>query len=306
MKKVLTRVWAGVTALVLSLASTVAMAQKEINVLQAFPPGGMTEKINLAVKRDLEKAGYKVNFIRFDNCKGVESWVSSNPKEPMVFEYFLAGQVLKLIDPTNPSGCDIKLTKDSVLTTVYSSSMQMCSFLPKDQAVALLRSGEAKIGVQGQGSSHPVVVRAENMVKEINPKAKIISYRSNPALVQGLVSKEIDMTAQASAATIAISAGATCFLTSGPKEKAAQHNQVSITEFGSNLKSAGPWGMSVIVGLNVDTKQVRDIVVGTVKTDPELAKHFASGADKAGIPAGRTPEQQLVEVEQFLKFASGK
>jgi predicted dehydrogenase len=71
------------TGLLSAMAMT-AMAQEPINIIVSLPPGGLSERINLAFKDELEKNGYKTNLVRFDNCKGLENWVKANtePRTP--------------------------------------------------------------------------------------------------------------------------------------------------------------------------------------------------------------------------------
>jgi len=283
----------------LSAIAMTAMAQEPINVVTNLPPGGLSERINLAFKDELEKNGYKVNLVRFDNCKGLENWVKANPNKPAVFEWILGFQALAMIDPTHPGACIVPLTEKTVLSINHQTQFQACSMKPVRDAMNQWRSGTGKLGITAAPDINGPI--AEQIVADVNKNIQVIKYKGNPALVQALISKEVDFVGQFSNAAPVIQAGGTCFFTTAGIGKAARNNQISIDDFRKNSPVAGAGYMSVAVGLNIDPDKIRPIIVDAVNKNPAFVQHFATGADKRGVPTGATPAQQFKLVEDYFK-----
>jgi tripartite-type tricarboxylate transporter receptor subunit TctC len=290
-----------IAAVAVSLSITSAFAQPEpINVIVSLPPGGLTDKINLAMKDGLEKAGYKTNLVRFDNCKGMENWLKANPGKPAVAEYLLANQALHIVDPQHPSACNITLTKESVIVTNHQTQFQACSLRPVREAVELWKSGKAKIGITAAPAINGPLT--ERIVKDVNPNIQIVRYNGAPAQIQAMVSREVDFVGVFQNASSVTAAGGQCFFTTAGIGKAARNNQISIDDVKPNSMSAGIGGLSVLVGYNVDVAKIRPIASKVVNTHPDFRSHFAGGADMVGIPAGRSAEQQFALVEKYLDY----
>jgi hypothetical protein len=130
----------------------------------------------------------------------------------------------------------------------------------------------------------------------------VVKYKGNPALMQALISKEVDFVGQFSNAAPVVQAGGTCFFTTAGIGKAARNNQISIDDFRKNSAVAGAGYMSVAVGLNVDTDKIRPIITNAIDKNSVFVQHFATGADKRGVPAGATPAQQFKLVEDYFKY----
>lgn len=290
-----------ILGLVFSVFAIAAHAQSEpINVIVSLPPGGLTDKINLAMKAGLEQAGYKTNLVRFDNCKGLEKWVRDNPGKPAVFEYLLGNTALKLMDPQNPAACDIPLSKESVLAINYQSQFQACSLRPVREAVDLWKTGKAKLGITASPAINGPV--AEKIVADVNKNIQVIRYNGNPTLIQAMISREVDFVGQFSNASSVIAAGGTCFFTTAGIGKAAKNSQISLDDFRKNSPVAGIGYMSVTVGLNVDSSKLRPVLVDVINKHPDLRGVFDNGADIKGVAAGQSSDQQFKTVESYLSF----
>jgi hypothetical protein len=284
----------------LSVMAMTVMAQEPINVIVSLPPGGLTERINLAFKDELEKNGYKTNLVRFDNCKGLENWVKANPNKPAVFEWILGTQALAMIDPGHPGACTVSLTEKTVLTINHQTQFQACSLKSAGDAKHLWMSGRGKLGITAAPDINGPI--AEQIVADVNKNIQVIKYKGNPALVQALISKEVDFVGQFSNTAPVVQAGGTCFFTTAGIGKAARNSQISIDDFRKNSAVAGAGYMSVAVGLNVDTDKIRPIITNVIDKNPVFVQHFAGGADKRGVPAGATPAQQFKQVEDYFKY----
>jgi hypothetical protein len=284
----------------LLMAVGTAVAQEPINVIVSLPPGGLTDKINLAFKDELEKNGYKTNLVRFDNCKGLENWVKANPNKPAVFEWILGNQALSMIDPGHPGACTVSLTEKTVLTINYQSQFQACSMKPVRDATEQWKNGKGKLGITAAPDINGAI--AEQIVADVNKNIQVVKYKGNPALMQALISKEVDFVGQFSNAASVVQAGGTCFFTTAGIGKAARNSQISIDDFRKNSPVAGAGYMSVAVGLNIDTDKIRPIITNVIDKNPAFVQHFATGADKRGVPAGTTPAQQFKLVEDYFKF----
>lgn len=285
-----------------SLFALTAHAQSEpINVVVSLPPGGLNDKINLAMKSGLEQAGYKTNLVRFDNCKGLENWVRDNPSKPAVFEWILGNTALAMVEPDNPEACgSIPITKESVLAINYQSQFQACSLRPVREAVDLWKTGKAKLGITaGPAINGPI---AEKIVADVNKNIQVIKYKGNPALIQAMVSREVDFVGVFSNASAITAAGGTCFFTTAGIGKAAKNNQISLDDFRKNSPVARIGYISVTVGLNLDSAKFRPVASDVIKTHPDFQKHFAGGADQIGVPAGDTVDQQFRKVENYLRY----
>jgi len=283
----------------LSVMAMTVMAQEPINVIVSLPPGGLTDRINLAFKDELEKNGYKTNLVRFDNCKGLENWIKSNSDKPAVFEYLLGNQALGMIEPGHPGACTVPLTEKTVLVITYQSQFQACSMKPVRDAMDQWKSGKGKLGITAAPDINGSI--AEQIVADVNKNIQVVKYKGNPALMQALISKEVDFVGQFSNAASVVQAGGTCFFTTAGIGKAARNNQISIDDFRKNSSVAGAGYMGVAVGLNVDTDKIRPIITNVIDKNPVFVQHFATGADKRGVPAGATPAQQFKLVEDYFK-----
>jgi hypothetical protein len=283
---------------VTSLFACVAMASEPINIVTSTPPGGLSEKINLMLQSNLEAAGYRTNLVRFDNCKSLENWVKQNPKKPAVFEWPLVNQALSITEPNNPVACNIPLSRETIVSTIFQTQFQLCSMATPGNAMARWRAGTGRMGVTATPGIHKAM--AEQIVADLSPDTKIVMYKGNPALIQALASGEVAFAGQFSNAGAVTSAGAKCFFTLGDREKAKKIGSTSVEDIKPNSAVAGMGYLSTVVGFNVDLDKVRPVVVEAVKNDKDLKKHFAAGADPKGVIIGQTPDQQWRDVENYL------
>jgi hypothetical protein len=277
-----------------------AQSQEPINIIVNLPAGGLTDRINLAIKDELEKNGYKTNVVRFDNCKGQENWLKNNTGKPAVFEYLLGNTALGMVDPGNPGACSVPLTEKTVLTINHQTQFQACSLRAAGDAADLWANGRGKLGITAAPDINSVM--AEQIINDVNKNTQIVRYKGNPALLQALVSREVDFVGQFGPTFPVIQAGGTCFFTTADVAKASKNKQVSIDQYRKNSPVAGIGYMSITVGLNVDTDKLRPIVTNVVKNSTLFKQHFATGADMKGVPAGTTPAQQFKQVEDYLKY----
>jgi hypothetical protein len=286
------------SALFFGVVTSVSLAQETISIVHTLPPGGLHERTNNAVQAGLESAGIKVEKVRFDNCKALENYVKNNPTKPVVFDYLLTNQALHQIDPTHPSGCNLPMDAKSVLVITFKTQFQACSLGSAGNARDLWLSGKGKLGVTANPALNGPM--AQRIVNDINPNIKVITYKANPALLQAMVSREIDFVGVFSNASSVIAAGGQCFFTTANQEKADKFQQISIDAVKKNSTMSDIGYLSVIIGYNVDVNRIRPIIVETIKTNKDLSTVFANGGDQIGIVKGQTPEQQFREVESWL------
>jgi hypothetical protein len=288
--------------LLVGLAATsivgLAQAQPTINVLITTAPGGLSEKVNLMVQNALEGAGYKTNLVRYDNCKGAETWLKDNPGKPAVFDYIFGNQALYVYDPTHPGACNLPLTANNTISITFRTQFQACSLLPRQEALDLWRSGRGKLGVTATPDIHTPLT--DRIVGDSAPGTKAIRYKGNPALLQALTSREIDFVGQFSNASGAVAAGAQCFLTLGDRAKAAQIKSTSIDDIKPNSAVKNLGYLTGVIGYNVDVAKLRPVIVNAIKTDPDLKKHVEAGADFSGVVVGQTADQQWQEVDAYV------
>jgi hypothetical protein len=286
------------SGLAAALIISVAQAQTPVNVIITTAPGGLSEKINLMVQTALDSAGYKTNLIRYDNCKGAETWLKNNPDKPAVFEYLVAHQAMYVHNPDHPGVCNLPLSANSTISTVYRSQFQACSLLPREEALALWKSGKGKLGITATPDFNGVM--ADRIVADVASSTRVIRYKGNPALLQAMSSREIDFVGVFSNSSSAVAAGAQCFLTTGDRAKAAQIKSTSIDDIKPNSAIKNLGYLTVVVGFNVDMAKVRPVIVNAIKTDPELQKQIAAGADFSGVVVGQTVDQQWQEIDAYI------
>jgi len=286
------------SGLAAALIVTVAHAQAPINVIITTPPGGLSEKINLMIQTALEGAGYKTNLIRYDNCKGAEIWLKNNPDKPAVFEYLFANQAMYVHNPDHLGVCNLQLSANSTISTIYRSQFQACSLLPREEALGLWKSGRGKLGITATPDLNGVM--AERIVADVASNTRVIRYKGNPALLQALTSREIDFVGQFSNVSAALAAGAQCFFTTGDRAKAAQLKSTSVDDVRPNSAVKNLGYMAGIVGFNVDIAKLRPVIVDAIKTNLDLKKHVESGVDFSGVVAGQTPDQQWREIDAYI------
>ena len=287
-----------VSGTVLSLLSCAVLASEPVNIVTSFPPGGFSEKVSQMLESSLQAAGYKTNMVRFDNCKSAENWVKQNSKKPAVFDWPLVNQALSISEPNNPTACSVPLSQESVVTISFRTQFQLCAMTSVENAMARFRAGTGRMGVTATPGIHKAM--AEQIVSDLSPDTKIVMYKGNAALVQALTSREIEFAGQFSNASSATAAGAKCFLTLGDRAKAAKLGSTSVDDIKKNSSVAGVGYLGTIIGYNIDTNKVRPVIVKAIKENEDFKKHFAAGADPAGLVIGQTPEQQWREVEAYL------
>jgi hypothetical protein len=287
-----------VAGVVIGLGSCAVLASEPVNIVTSFPPGGLSEKVNMMLEGSLQAAGYKTNMVRFDNCKSAENWIKQNPKKPVVFDWPLVNQALSISEPKNPTACSVPLNQESVVTIAFRTQFQVCAMNSPENAMARWRAGTGRLGITATPGIHKAM--AEQIVAELAPDTKIIMYKGNPALVQALASREIEFAGQFSNASSVMSAGAKCFLTLGDRSKAAKLGSVSVDDIKKNSSVAGQGYLTAIVGYNIDVNKIRPVVVKGIKDSDDFKKHFATGADPGGLVIGQNPEQQWREVESYL------
>lgn len=281
---------------VMSLA--VLSAHSQINIVNSLPAGGMSDKIHLAAQDALENAGYKTNLVRFDNCKGLETWIKNNPTKPAIFDYLLPNQLLYLTDPGHPAGCNIPLSRDSIVSIGYQSQTQICSLLPAAEAMELFRSGKGKVGVVAAPEIFESFIG--KIVNELAPNTKVVRYKGNAALIQAMSSRDVEFVTQVGNASSAAAAGAQCFLTMGDRAKAAKLKSTSVDDIKSNSSVRNLGQMTVLVGYNIDMDKIRPIIVNLIKTMPDMKKQVEAGAELGGVAVGQTADQQWQEVSNYL------
>lgn len=286
------------SAIFFSTLASVSIAQESIAIVHTLPPGGLHERTNNAVQAGLESAGIKVEKVRFDNCKGLENYVKNNPAKPVVFDYLLTNQALHQIDPAHPGGCNLPMDAKSVLAITFKTQFQACSLGSAGNAKDLWLSGKGKLGVTASPALNGPM--AQRIVNDINPNIKVITYKGNPALLQAMVSREIDFVGVFSNASSVVAAGGQCFFTTANQDKANKFQQISIDAVKKNSTVSDIGYLSVIMGYNVDVNRIRPILIETIRTNKDLSTVFANGGDQIGVVKGQTPEQQFREVESWL------
>lgn len=291
-------------ATVLSLFAFVQMAHAEaLNLLVPFPPGGLTDQTIRALDETFKSKGIETNYLVLNSCKNTGTWLKKNPGKPALTVFSVQEQINATLNPGTDNACDIVATKQNTLALTLTAPMNICSMLPPDQALAHFRRGKHKIGATFSPATNGILVNG--LIDSLGLDSKLIEYQGNPKLVQALISKDVDFALFGNVQP-AISAGATCFLTTASTDFAKKFNRTSIDEISFNNPWRGNSQMNVALGWNIDNKQIRALVIETMKTNPNMQKQLSVGYTMPGMVSGTTEDAQWKIISDYLATNSKK
>lgn len=291
-------------ATAMALLAFAQSAQAEaLNLLVPFPPGGLTDQTLRALDETFKSKGIETNYLVLNSCKNTENWLKKNADKPAITVFSIQEQITAMLEPGSDKACGITATKQNTLALTLTAPMNICSMLPADQALAHFRRGTHKIGATFAPATNGILVRG--LIESLGLKSSLIEYQGNPKLVQALISKDIDFALFGNVQP-AISAGATCFLTTAPKDFAKKFNRTSIDEISFGNPWRGNSQMNIAMGWNVDNKVIRAHVIETMKTNANMQKQLAVGYTMPGMVSGTSEAEQWEIVSDYLKANSKK
>ena len=289
----------------LALLLTVAFAmpalaqEKKVWVVHSAAAGGVIGTQNTVIQEELEKSGYRVEVVRTTSCKTAESWLKSNPEKPVVMVYHVEEQAYLNNFPKSDDACDIGFSREKLLTITTANYTTVCSMKPADEAIKQFFAGGHRVGVTYYAAVNQLL--AKGILDSLKIQGRIVRFQGNPKLVQGLVGGDVDFTIQANAES-AVKAGATCFLTTAPKDYAHKAKMNSLEEFDAKNPWISRGHVYTYIGMNLSNKkEITDIAVRTVNTNPIIQAQFKVNSYKAGLAAGMTEEQQWRKVDAHIK-----
>jgi hypothetical protein len=175
--------------------------------------------------------------------------------------------------------------------------------LPADQALVHFRKGNHKIGATFSPTTNRILING--LVKTLDLKSSLIEYQGNPKLLQALISKDIDFVLVANVAP-AISAGATCFFTTGTRDFAKKFGRTSIDEISTNNPWRGNSQMNVALGWNVDTQKIRSYMIESMKTNANMQKQLSVGHTMPGLISGTSEDEQWKIISDYIESSTKK
>ena len=290
-------------AATLSALTQLVHAAEPINLLVPYPPGGLVDQTLRAFDDTFKSKGVETNYLILNSCKNVENWLAKNPEKPAVMVFPAQEQINTALNPTADNACQITATKQNTIMITTSIPMNVCSMLPADQALAHFRRGTHKIGATFSPATNGILVNG--LIKTLGLNSALVEYQGNPKLVQALISKDVEFAIFGNIKP-AISAGATCFLTTGTKDFAKQFNRTSIDEISVNNPWRGNGQMNIALGWNVDTQMVRSYVMEAMKTNPNMQKQLSVGYTMPGLISGASVDEQWKMIGNYFESAVKK
>ena len=286
-------------SLLMLITWSVAQAQDRIYVLHWGTPGGQTERANNAIATRLENTGIQIQHERLNGCKGIEIWLKNNPGKPAIFESTIFFEINRFIDPTGPQACDLGINATSLLAIAMSTNFYFCdrnANIPASTRAETMRQGAPKVAyVTGPGESRMKL--SEEIIKSINPQARIIKVRGAADLSQGLLSGDFDIVMTVGA--VLDKSGASCFLQTEAGN--LQPGAVSLKSIVPNTRWPDAGQLSVIIGHNVDIQKTRAVVLDTINKDSYYQRQFEFGNAKVGMAAGSTEQEQWRIVQRQIE-----
>lgn len=272
---------------VLTMSASIA---SEISVLLYNPPGGLMDVMNRSMIENMEKKGIKTTYQQVQGCKGVESWIKSNPTKPMLMNTFVDDEINRLLNPTNEGVCDVGFNAERVVAGTMITNLTMCSMLPTDKAIDKLTKRKSVIGVVFNPTTN--FLTAKGLVDSMKLDSKVVKLQGNPRVIQALVSGDIDFALVNNTHSF-VSAGANCFMTTGDKKEGARVGRISLEDISPKNPWVGAKTMMYLYGVNIPNRDsVARIYVDTMNTHPEMTKNLNTGYVWGGQISGKTRDQE--------------
>ncbi len=225
--------------------------------------------------------------------------MKNNPNKPAIFESTIFFEINRFIDPTSPQACDLGISPKSLLAIAMSTNFYFCdrnASTPAAARAATMQQGSPKIAyVTGPGESRMRL--SEEIIKSINPQAKIIKVRGATDLSQGLLSGDFDYVMTVGA--VLDKSGASCFLQTEAGN--LQNGAVSLKSIVPNTRWPDAGQLSVIIGHNVDIQKARNVIIETINNDSYYQRQFEFGNAKVGMAAGSTEQDQWRIVQSQIE-----
>lgn len=273
------------------MALTASVQAQTINVLRLAPPGAGTAAWAEAISQTLTENGYRTNIVGFKNCQEGAKWLKDNPKEPVVAMNFSDPFLLNIAEPSNPAGCNFPINQESLVAVAGKWYHFICGHADAGGLKGLLASDGAKVGSWNSPVQMKIV---KDQLTDIGVKNfKVIGYAAGKDQLQSFVSRDTDYIILSSESLAKGLPNATCFATSAEPAIAAGMERTSYTELNPKVRhqDSGLW--PIIVGYNVDIKNIRDIL-GPTGNQGLLQQAL----NKNYIPVFDSIEVQLRDINQ--------
>jgi hypothetical protein len=177
LKKLLT------SSVILVITASCAVAQS-VNVVTIGSPGGM---INTIIDKEVVPniKNYKQTIFT-EGCKAAADYLNST-KEPTIAFWDVEDQ----IPGPNGEATPCNIPHDMIVDVIWAWDYKLCT-RGEDAAIHTLdafKTDNITVGAR----KHPVwFVEIEQLIKDINPNAKVIPYKSSRDYRAALASKEVD------------------------------------------------------------------------------------------------------------------
>ena len=169
---------------------TVNMASaKEIYILQA----GQVNNNNLAKIPEYEALGYKVNYLKFPDCKAVAEWTRKNMDKEIIALTMGGGLVGTVLDPKGPAACDHPLfTEKNFVGTFWRDNYFLCTRKDNPRTLdEMIKADNVKIAASALNKDHQFV--GAKLSESLGAKWKNVVLEGFPAVRAAMLSGDIDL-----------------------------------------------------------------------------------------------------------------
>lgn len=282
------------------LAITSATWADTVYLVHSAAPGGSKQAQIQALKEQMESQGRAVEVVNTNSCRTAENWLKANPGKSAITVHSLEDVAYNRINPGTEQSCDIPFTRESLIAVASTAYMNVCGMDDPTASLNKLRQGGSRIGV----TFFPFGINeylAEGLVRNLSiPYTKIVKYRNGSAVLQALISRDIEFVMMSSAHLVAKSGGR-CFLSTAPKNRIKDPEVVSLESLDPKNLWIGKSHTFTYVGFNVPKNDMRKIVIDTINRHPTFVLQFDNNASKVGVAAGDSELQQWQWVENMLR-----
>jgi hypothetical protein len=284
------------------MVCTASWAAKEITVIRPSPAGGNDSAWSEATTEALEKSGYRVNSLAFNNCREVVSWVANNPTVPYILTTTLVPFMTSMAQPSHPAGCDIKINKETLVTLVTKSYLMVCS---RDMDRFNLRHLSSGVPTTVAMNGQPLyVVPMQQQLTDLGmTNVKIVRFATGKDLFRAFVAGDTDYLAIVNESS-ATQVKAQCFLTTGSpdtvKKMVSTTPRISTQTIKQDI-SFKDYGVYVgVLGSNINRAEVQGILARALKDPQSLMAKVTDHTILKGVFSGQSDAAQLAEMEHAV------
>lgn len=175
---------------VAAMLATISIASaKEIYILQA----GQVNNNNLAMVPEYEALGYKVNYLKFPDCKAVADWTRKNMDKEVIALTMGGGLVGTVLDPKSPAACDHPLFNEkNFVGTFWRDNYFLCTRRDNPRTLQeMIKGDNVKIAASALNKDHQFV--GAKLGESLGAKWKNVVLEGFPAVRAAMLSGDIDL-----------------------------------------------------------------------------------------------------------------